>query len=96
MMRSELIRVLSEKNKELPYNKVEAAARHIFELMVEALCHGERIEIRGFGSFALRFQEPRQARNPRTGTYVMAKGRYLPYFKAGKELRQRVNRRHKT
>ena len=63
----------------------------MLERMSEALASGERIEIRGFGSFTLHFREPRIGRNPKTGESVALPGRYAPHFKPGKELRERVN-----
>jgi integration host factor subunit beta len=61
--------------------------------MSQALASGERIEIRGFGSFSLHYRPPRQGRNPKTGTTVALAGKYVPHFKPGKELRERVNSR---
>ena len=59
--------------------------------MSDALAQGERIEIRGFGSFSLHFRPPRQGRNPKTGETVALAGKYVPHFKPGKDLRERVN-----
>jgi integration host factor subunit beta len=63
----------------------------ILEYMSQILSVGERIEIRGFGSFSLHFREPRTGRNPKTGETVQLTGKYVPHFKPGKELRDRVN-----
>jgi integration host factor subunit beta len=70
---------------------VELAVKHILELMSEALASGERIEIRGFGSFSLHFRPPRMGRNPKTGDSVALAGKHVPHFKPGKDLRERVN-----
>jgi len=91
MTRSELIRILSEKNSELPYNKMEAAVKHVLQMLGSSLKNGERVEIRGFGSFSVRYRGPRRSRNPKTGEYLVALGRFIAHFKAGKELRERVN-----
>jgi integration host factor subunit beta len=63
----------------------------MLEIMSDALAAGERIEIRGFGSFSLHFRPPRQGRNPKTGETVALSGKHVPHFKAGKDLRERVN-----
>ena len=70
---------------------VELALKQILEIMSDALSAGDRIEIRGFGSFSLHFRPPRQGRNPKTGEAVALSGKYVPHFKPGKELRDRVN-----
>ena len=63
----------------------------VIEYMANSLSLGERIEIRGFGSFSLHYREPRRGRNPKTGDAVNLSGKYVPYFKPGKEMRERVN-----
>ncbi len=65
--------------------------KSLLEQMSHALSNGERIEIRGFGSFSLHYRPPRMGRNPKTGTAVALPGKYVPHFKPGKELRERVN-----
>ena len=70
---------------------VELAVKQILEIMSDALAQGGRIEIRGFGSFSLHFRPPRQGRNPKTGETVALSGKYVPHFKPGKDLRERVN-----
>lgn len=90
MTKSELIEIISAKQKHLPARDVELALKQILEIMSDALSQGERIEIRGFGSFALRFRRPRQGRNPKTGEPVALSGKYVPHFKPGKDLRERV------
>jgi integration host factor subunit beta len=91
MTKSELIEMLARKQKHLPAKDVELAVKHLLELMSNALASGERIEIRGFGSFSLHFRPPRVGRNPKTGEAVALAGKYVPHFKPGKDLRDRVN-----
>jgi integration host factor subunit beta len=91
MTRAELINVLAMKQPHIPIKLIEQGVKEIFEEMSLALAKGARIEIRGFGSFALRYRQPRTARNPKTGEYVKTEGKYTPHFKPGKELRERVN-----
>lgn len=91
MTRAELIEVLSLKHPHISVKQIEQGIKHIFEGMAEALESGHRIEIRGFGSFSLRFRPPRVARNPKTGDVVHTDGKYAPHFKPGKEMRERVN-----
>ena len=91
MTKSELIETIARKQKHLPAKDVELAVKHILEIMGEALANGERIEIRGFGSFSLHYRAPRIGRNPKTGESVGLAGKYVPHFKPGKELRDRVN-----
>lgn len=89
--KSELIEILARKQSHLAYKDVEVAVKNILEQMSQALACGERIEIRGFGSFSLHYRPPRVGRNPKTGTSVSLPGKYVPHFKPGKELRERVN-----
>ena len=91
MTKSELIAVLARKQHSIPYEAVESAVKRLHELMSEALSSGERIEIRGFGGFSLHFRPPRVGRNPKTGDPVALTGKYVPHFKPGKALRQRVD-----
>jgi integration host factor, beta subunit len=90
MTRSELVERLSAKFPQLARD-TEVAVRTILEAMVEALVRGDRIEIRGFGSFSINYRPPRVGRNPKTGEKVNVPEKYIPHFKAGKELRQRVD-----
>lgn len=92
MTRSELIQLLSEKQQHLSYKETETLVKHVFDQMTFVLEQGGRIEIRGFGSFSVRFRPKRQARNPKTGEDVIKEARYTPHFKPGKELRDRVNK----
>jgi integration host factor subunit beta len=91
MTKSELIEIITAKQKHLPARDVELALKQILEIMSDALAQGERIEIRGFGSFSLHFRPPRQGRNPKTGEAVALSGKHVPHFKPGKDLRERVN-----
>ena len=94
MTKSELIEVLAEQQSHLAYKDVELAVKYMLEQMSNALASGERIEIRGFGSFSLHFRPPRIGRNPKTGDAVALSGKYVPHFKPGKEMRDRVNQRY--
>ena len=91
MTKSELIEVIARKQKHLPSKDVELAVKHLLELMSGSLASGERIEIRGFGSFSLHYRPPRMGRNPKTGDAVALSGKFVPHFKPGKDLRERVN-----
>ena len=91
MTKSELIERIAERLPHLPRQKLERLVNGVFDSMVGALRTEERIEIRGFGSFAVRVREPREARNPRTGEKVLVPRRLTPYFTPGKELRDRLN-----
>ena len=91
MTKSELIEIIARKQKHLPAKDVELAVKSMLEQMTHALADGERIEIRGFGSFSLHFRPPRMGRNPKTGSAVALPGKHVPHFKPGKELRERVN-----
>ncbi len=91
MTKSELIEALSARQQHLAANDVELAVKNLLEQMTHALANGERIEIRGFGSFSLHFRPPRMGRNPKTGDAVALPGKHVPHFKPGKELRERVN-----
>jgi len=91
MTKSELIEKLADKLSHLSAKEVETSIKEILELMVQSLSTGERIEIRGFGSFSLHYRAPRVGRNPKTGESVELSGKYVPHFKPGKELRERVN-----
>jgi integration host factor subunit beta len=91
MTKSELIEIIAQKQKHLPSKDVELAVKHLLEIMSDALAGGERIEIRGFGSFSLHFRPPRLGRNPKTGEAVSLAGKHVPHFKPGKDIRERVN-----
>jgi integration host factor subunit beta len=89
--KSELIAQLSVRFPQLVLKDAEIAVRTILDAMSQTLCDGDRIEIRGFGSFSLNYRPPRQGRNPKTGETVPVPAKYVPHFKAGKELRDRVD-----
>lgn len=92
MTKSELIERLSRRQTQLAYKDVELAVKAILEQMSQSLATGQRIEIRGFGSFSLHFRPPRVGRNPKTGASVDLTGKHVPHFKPGKELRERVDK----
>ena len=94
MTKSELIEVLSRKQTQLASKDIELAVKTILEYMSSSLSNGERIEIRGFGSFSLHFRPARSGRNPKSGEPVALPAKYVPHFKPGKELRERVNNRY--
>jgi integration host factor subunit beta len=91
MTKSELISQLAAKQPQLDYRDVELAVKELLAQMGAALAAGERIEVRGFGSFSLRYRPPRIGRNPKTGASVAVADKHVPHFKPGKELRERVN-----
>lgn len=91
MTKSELIAALAESYPQLAANDTDLAVKTILDCMVGSLANGQRIEIRGFGSFSLSQRAPRVGRNPKTGEQVMVPGKRVPHFKAGKELRERVD-----
>ncbi|MDO9141686.1 MAG: integration host factor subunit beta [Methylobacter sp.] len=91
MNKSELIDILTKKQPHLERKEVEFAVNCMFELMSAALTANDRIEIRGFGSFALHYHIPHIGRDPRTGGKLNLPARYIPFFKPGKELRRRVD-----
>jgi len=89
--KSELIEKISLKQNHLAHKDIELSIKSIIEQMSTALAKGDRIEIRGFGSFSLHFRPPRIGRNPKTGDAVSLPGKHVPHFKPGKDLRERVN-----
>lgn len=91
MTKSELIERIVEQQAQLSAKDIELAVKTMLEHMSMTLASGERIEIRGFGSFSLHYRAPRIGRNPKTGDSVELEGKYVPHFKPGKELRDRVN-----
>ena len=93
MTKSELIEIITAKQKHLPAKDVELALKQILEIMSDALSQGERIEIRGFGSFSINRRPPRLGRNPRSGESVQIPEKRVPHFKPGKALREAVDKR---
>jgi len=91
MTKSELIERIAEQQDQLSPKDIELGVKLILEEMSQALAEGERIEIRGFGSFSLHYRNSRTGRNPKTGESVQLDGKHVPHFKPGKELRDRVN-----
>ena len=89
--KKELIEIIANEQDQLPYKDIELSVKTIIESMIDSLRKGKRIEIRGFGSFSLHYRAPRVGRNPKTGESVELAGKYVPHFKPGKELRERVN-----
>tara|TARA_R110002095_G_scaffold211533_1_gene199786 strand:+ start:225 stop:530 length:306 start_codon:yes stop_codon:yes gene_type:complete len=91
MIKSELIDKLAEANPHLYHRDVERVVNTILDDITEALARGERVELRGFGAFSVRHRPSRVGRNPRTGDSVAVKEKHVPFFKTGKELRERVD-----
>jgi integration host factor subunit beta len=90
MNRAELIEALS-KETGLPFSKAEEVVRMVFNAMENALANGERVEIRGLGSFSVKHYDGYMGRNPKTGEAIKVKPKKQPYFKCGKELKERVD-----
>ena len=91
MTKSELIEKIAAVQNQLSAKDVELAIKTMLDHMADALARGDRVEIRGFGSFSLNYRSARVGRNPKTGEQVNLDGKYVPHFKPGKELRERVN-----
>lgn len=91
MTKSELIERLVEKNARLSAKDVDESVKAVLDAMIRAMAGGSRIEIRGFGSFSLNYRPERVGRNPKSGASVVVPAKYVPHFKAGKEMRARVD-----
>src|SRR3990167_7517061 len=91
MTKSELITFLAEENPHLYQRDVERIVTTIFDEIAAALARGDRVELRGFGAFSAKRRGARTGRNPRTGAAVQVAAKYIPYFKTGKQLRERLN-----
>lgn len=91
MTKSELIQRIAEMNPHLYHRDVERIVSTIFEEVAEALSRGDRVELRGFGAFSTKKRDSRVGRNPRTGEAVQVEAKAVPYFKTGKQLRERLN-----
>lgn len=89
--RSELIERIADAQQEIQVRDVELAIKMLVEQLAQAVTAGDRVEIRGFGSFELHYRPPRQARNPKTGEQVALDAKHAVHFKPGKELREKVN-----
>jgi integration host factor subunit beta len=92
MMKSELVKRIASQNPHLFERDIEKIVNAILDEMIEALRRGDRVELRGFGMFSAKLREARQGRNPKTGAVVAVGKKAVPYFKTGKEMRQRLNR----
>jgi integration host factor subunit beta len=91
MTKSELIQHLAERNPHLYQRDVERIVTAIFDEIAAALARGDRVELRGFGAFSVTRREARLGRNPRTGDSVHVEEKHIPFFKTGKQLRERLN-----
>jgi integration host factor subunit beta len=92
MIKSELVQRISAQNPHLYQRYVENIVNAILEEIVEALARGDRVELRGFGAFSVKSRPARTGRNPRTGAHVAVEEKHVPFFKTGKEMRERLNR----
>jgi integration host factor subunit beta len=92
MIKSELIAKIASSNPHLYHRDIERIVNVIFDEIVDALSRGDRVELRGFGAFTVKHRAARQGRNPRTGDTVFVEDKFVPFFKTGKELRERLNR----
>ena len=91
MIRSELIQKIAEENPHLIQRDVDRIVSTIFDEVIDAMARGERVELRGFGAFSVKKRDSRTGRNPRTGESVDVRAKHVPFFKSGKELRERLN-----
>ncbi|MGI9387945.1 MAG: integration host factor subunit beta [Methyloligellaceae bacterium] len=94
MIKSELIQKIAIANPHLFQRDVERIVNVIFDEIISALARGDRVELRGFGAFTVKHREARNGRNPRTGQPVFVEEKFVPFFKSGKEMRERLNRDH--
>ncbi len=91
MIKSELVQRIAERNPHLYQRDVENVINAILDEIAEAIARGDRVELRGFGAFSVKRRNARVGRNPRTGTHVEVQEKSVPFFKTGKELRERLN-----
>ncbi|MEM1307875.1 MAG: integration host factor subunit beta [Pseudomonadota bacterium] len=91
MLKSELITKIADRNPHLYHRDVEKIVNVVFDEIVDALAQGDRVELRGFGAFTVKHRAPRTGRNPRTGATVEVDEKFVPFFKTGKDLRERLN-----
>jgi integration host factor subunit beta len=91
MIKSELIQLIAQQNPHLYHRDVERIINTIFDEIIVALARGDRVELRGFGAFSVKSRNARQGRNPRTGSSVAVDAKRIPFFKTGKELRDKLN-----
>lgn len=91
LTKADLVRTMAVKQQDMSVKNIELAVRILVEQLGNSLQSGKRVEIRGFGSFSLRYRAARKARNPKTGEFLFTKDKYTVHFKPGKELREKVN-----
>lgn len=91
MIKSELVQKIADENPHLYQRDVERIVTTIFDTIINAMADGNRVELRGFGAFSVKKRDARQGRNPRTGAAVAVEEKHVPFFKAGKLLRDRLN-----
>ena len=96
MIKSELIEKIAERYPHLFLRDVEKIVNAILEEISASLERGDRVELRGFGAFSVKERDPRDGRNPRTGEAVAVDGKKVPFFKTGKEMRARLNEKHRA
>ena len=96
MIKSELIAKIADGNHHLFHKDIERIVNVVLDEIVDALARGDRVELRGFGAFTVKHREPRTGRNPRTGQSVDVEEKFVPFFKSGRELRERLNRSAKA
>jgi len=96
MIKSELIQKIAAANPHLYQRDIERIVNVLFDEIVAALARGDRVELRGFGAFTVKHRAARQGRNPRTGETVYVDEKFVPFFKTGKDLRERLNRNHSS
>jgi integration host factor subunit beta len=92
MIKSELIQKIAAANQHLYHRDIERIVNVVFNEIVEALARCDRVELRGFGAFTVKHRAPRIGRNPRTGAAVSVAEKFVPFFKTGKDLRERINK----
>ena len=92
--RSQLIEQMADKQDRLQHEDIKLAVQHSFDFLSQAMSLGERIEIRGFGSFSLRFKKPKTMHNPKTGALINVSGRNIPHFKPSRTVNRSINRSH--
>lgn len=96
MIKSELIQTIAQQNPHLYHRDVERIINTVLDEVIKALANGDRVELRGFGAFSTKSRNSRQGRNPRTGEAVEVSAKSVPFFKTGKELRERLNDGYKV
>jgi integration host factor subunit beta len=91
LIKSELVQIIANRNPHLFQRDVENIVNAVFDEITDSLAHGNRVELRGFGAFSVKNRPAREGRNPRTGEKVAVEEKWVPFFKTGKELRERLN-----